>query len=62
MSEVLQMAAGLAERAGYGLPGEFFEWALTPEKMEFLGLTGPALDDAVKKASKQFLAVRNAVL
>jgi HD-like signal output (HDOD) protein len=62
LSEVLQLAAGLAERSGYGLPGEFFEWALTPEKMEFLGLTVPAVEEAVKKASKQFLSVRNAVL
>ena len=62
MSEVLQLAAGLAERAGYGLPGEFFEWTLSPEKMEFLGLTGPAVEEAVKKASKQFLAVRSAIL
>ena len=62
LAEVLQLSAGLAERAGYGLPGETFEWALTPGKLEFLGLTGPAVEEAVKRALKQFLAVRGAIL
>jgi HD-like signal output (HDOD) protein len=62
LADVLQLAAGLAERAGYGLSGEFFEWALVPEKLEFLGLTVPAVEEAVRKANKQFLAVRGAVL
>ena len=62
LAEVLQLAAGLAERAGCGLPGEDFQWALEPGKLEFLGLTGPAVEDVVKRASKQFLGVRGAIL
>ncbi len=62
LTEVLQMAAGLADRAGHGLPGESFEWAVLPEKMEFLGLTGPKVEEAVRKASKQFSAVRGVLL
>lgn len=61
LAQVLNIAAGAAERCGHGLPGEFTYWSLTPEKLAATGLDEGRLDEATRTALERFGPVRAAV-
>jgi HD-like signal output (HDOD) protein len=61
MAQLLNLAAGAAERCGHSLPGEFSYWELTPEKLAATGLEGEQLDEITRRALELFGPVRAAV-
>jgi HD-like signal output (HDOD) protein len=61
LAQLLNIAAGAAERCGHGLPGEFSYWSLTPEKLAATGLDEARLDEATRSALERFGPVRAAV-
>jgi HD-like signal output (HDOD) protein len=58
---LLNVAAGAAERCGYGLSGETKYFELTPEKYASLETNDEAVQDAVIRAFETFNQVRTAV-
>jgi HD-like signal output (HDOD) protein len=61
LTNLLNLAAGSAERSSYGLPGETRYLDVTPEKLGYAGLDQPQLDEAVERALENFHALRAAV-
>ncbi len=61
LSNLLNLAAGSAERSGYGLPGETGYWEITPEKLASVGVALPQLEEAVACALENFQKLRSAV-
>ena len=61
ISRLLNIAAGEAERAGHGLPGESTYWELDPEKLAAAGIDAAGLEAARARALKSFEALRNVV-
>lgn len=61
LAHLLNFAAGAAERAGFGLPGESIYWELTPERLAVVRLQERDVDDALARALESFAAVRAAV-
>jgi HD-like signal output (HDOD) protein len=61
LTNLLNLAAGSAERSSYGLPGETRYWDVTPEKLGYAGVDQPQLDEAVARALENFHALRSAV-
>ncbi len=61
LAHLLNFAAGAAERAGHGLPGESIYWELTPERLAVVRLQERDVDDALARALESFAAVRAAV-
>ena len=61
ITNLLNLAAGSAERRSYGLPGEAKYWEITPEKLARAGLDEQQLDEAVVRAMDSFHQLRAAV-
>lgn len=61
LANMLNLAAGAAERCGHGLPGELCYWETTPEKLLAAGLTEEELDEATRLALERFGPVRAAL-
>jgi HD-like signal output (HDOD) protein len=61
MAVLLNVAVGLAERAGYALPGENTFWDLTPEKLAKINLAEEDLDRAIEAATERFEPAREAI-
>jgi HD-like signal output (HDOD) protein len=58
---LLNLAAGAAERAGHGLPGESSYWEVKPEKLAAAKITQEELDEALQMALEKFGPVRAAL-
>ena len=61
LAHLLNVAAGTAERCGFGLPGESLYWELTPERLAKAQLEERDLEAATARALEVFEAVRGAV-
>jgi len=61
LAQLLNLAAGEAERAGHGLPGETGYWDLTPEKLAGAGISEGELQAATSRARASFEALRHVV-
>lgn len=61
LAQLLNLAAGAAERSGHGLPGELGYWALSPEKLAAAGVDESQVDDAMRLALERFGPVRAAL-
>ena len=61
LTNLLNLAAGAAERLGHGLAGERSYWEQTPEKFSAAGMSAEQFESAVAKAFNLFQAVRSAV-
>lgn len=61
MANMLNLAAGAAERCGHGLPGEYPYWDITLEKCAAAGVDETMLDEATRNALEAFGPVRAAV-
>jgi len=61
LAAMLNLAAGAAERAGHGLPGESCYWELTPEKFAAAKITAAGLGEATRTALQQFGPIRAAL-
>lgn len=61
LASLLNLAAGAAERAGHGLPGEAPYWELTPAKFAAAKITEADLEEATRTALQHFGPVRAAL-
>ncbi len=61
LSQLLNVAAGAAERCGHGWPGERCYWDESPERCAMAGLTPHQVEDAMHLAYESFGPVRVAV-
>ena len=61
LANLLNLAAGAAERAGHALPGETGYWELTPEKHAVAGVKPENVDEATQRALALFGPLRAAV-
>lgn len=61
LAELLNLAAGTAERAGYGLPGESDYWRACPVTINGEEINETDLDEMLQQALEAFRAVRAAV-
>jgi HD-like signal output (HDOD) protein len=61
LSNLLNLAAGAAERSGFGLPGETSYWDVTPEKLSCAGIDQEQFDEAVARALVNFQQLRAVV-
>lgn len=61
LAAILNLAAGAAERAGHGLPGEQTYWETTPEKFAAAKITETDLDEALRVALEHFGPIRAAL-
>jgi HD-like signal output (HDOD) protein len=61
MANLLNLAAGAAERCGHGWPGERFYWNPTDEQFAIAGVNADDLDAATRLGLEQFGPVRAAV-
>lgn len=61
LARLLNLAAGAADRSGYGLPGEVRFWEVTPEKQTESPLDETQIADALDRATENFQAVRSIV-
>jgi len=61
LAAVLNLAAGAADRAGHGLPGETSYWELTPGKLAAAKITEADLEEATRVALQQFGPIRAAL-
>jgi HD-like signal output (HDOD) protein len=61
MACVLNLAAGAADRLGFGLAGERPYWEPSPSKMESAGVSEQDLDVASQEGRERFLALHRAV-
>ena len=61
MAHLLNIAAGAAERGGYGLPGEQTFWELTAAKQSATGIDEEQLEYYVRQAQERFEVAREAI-
>ncbi len=61
MASLLNLAAGVAERLGFGLPGERDYWGLEAEKLASAGVGEEDLNSASDKALERFCSLHSAV-
>ncbi len=61
LTNLLNLAAGAAERRGFGLPGENRYWETTPDKFTAAGISQPAFESACARAIEKFQTLRSAV-
>lgn len=61
MAQLLNLAAGAAERCGHGWPGERFYWNPTDDQFALVGVSAADLDEASRLGLEQFGPVRAAV-
>jgi len=61
LAQLLNLAAGAAERRGHGTPGEQGYWNLTPERLAAAGISRKQLDAAEQVAVEKFEALRAAM-
>lgn len=61
MAQLLNLAAGAAERAGYPLPGETTFWEPLDAKLSAAGIAPEDLERAVMMATERFDAAREAI-
>ncbi len=61
MANLLNLAAGAADRCGHGLPGESSCWNPSPEQYAAAGVTAEWVDDAMRSALEAFGPVRASV-
>jgi len=61
LAQLLNLAAGAAERRGHGAPGEQSYWSLTPERLAAAGISRKQLDAAEQVAVEKFEALRSAM-
>lgn len=61
LSHLLNLAAGSAERCGFGLAGETVYWDTSPVNLSEVGIDEDALHDAVERALESFNSIRAAV-
>lgn len=61
LSNLLNLAAGAAERSCFALPGETRYWDVTPEKLACAGVQQEQLDEAVARALGNFRGLRAAI-
>lgn len=61
LAQLLNLAAGVAEGSGHGLPGEATYWRLSREAQEACGLDPAQVDEAIARALVNFASVRAAV-
>jgi HD-like signal output (HDOD) protein len=61
LANLLNIAAGAAERCGHGWPGERFYWNPSPEQFGQIGITEADVDRASRIALESFGPVRAAV-
>jgi len=60
-ANLLNLAAGAAERRGFGLPGEEPYWDLRPERLAAAGVSEEQLESASERAIEKFKALHSAV-
>jgi HD-like signal output (HDOD) protein len=61
LANLLNIAAGAAERCGHGWPGERFYWNPSPEQFAATGISEAEVDNAMRVALESFGPVRAAV-
>jgi len=61
LANLLNIAAGAAERCGHGWPGERFYWNPSSEQFAAAGISADEVDDATRVALESFGPVRAAV-
>ncbi|MEO6875487.1 MAG: HDOD domain-containing protein [Opitutaceae bacterium] len=61
LAQLLNLAAGEAERSGYGFPGETGYWDVTPERLASSKLSREELSGATEKACGLFESIRAVV-
>ena len=61
LTDLLNLAAGAAERRGHALPGESRHWETSPAKFAAAGVSQPDFERACDEAMEKFQAVRSAV-
>lgn len=61
LTNLLNLAAGAAERCGHGWPGEWSFWENVPEKLTAVGIDNNDLDVAMRRALELFGPVRAAM-
>jgi HD-like signal output (HDOD) protein len=61
LANLLNLAAGEAERAGHGLPGETTYWSLAPDKLAAAGVRAEELPEATGRAVQMFETLRKVV-
>ena len=61
LTRLLNIAAGVAERCGHGLPGEYYYWDLSPARLADAGLDAAAVDAATRHALQLFGPIRAAL-
>ena len=61
LAYLLNLAAGAAERSGFGLVGEGSYWEPSPARLERAGVTEEQLEDATRLAVERFGPVRAAM-
>lgn len=61
LAHLLNVAAGTADRSGFGLPGESLYWEITPERLANAQLHEADVATAASRALEIFQAVRGAV-
>jgi HD-like signal output (HDOD) protein len=61
LAHLLNLAAGEAERSGYGLPGESGYWELTPGKLAAAGVSDAERRSATAEARTAFEAIRTVI-
>jgi HD-like signal output (HDOD) protein len=62
LANLLNLAAGAADRRGFGLPGEQSYWESRPEKLAAAGIDEAQLDSASERAFARFGVLRSAVV
>lgn len=61
LTSLLNLAAGAADRSGFGLPCELACWELSPARWDAAGVNEAQLEDAVRGALEQFANLRSAI-
>jgi HD-like signal output (HDOD) protein len=61
MTALLNLAAGAADRSGFGLSCEQPYWELSPAKWAASGVTEGQLEEAVRRALEKFESLRSAI-
>ncbi len=61
VATMLNVAAGIAASAGFGLPGEETCWEMTPEKLRVTGVTEEHIKDATENSIVTFNQIKAAL-
>jgi HD-like signal output (HDOD) protein len=61
LTNLVNLAAGAADRGGHALRGESKYWEMLPERLEIAGVNAEDVEDATRRALEQFGPMRAAV-